>query len=85
MHFPRTAPADTEGLPPGAAAPPPQAGTTCSASLRGGQRGRLQMNELADEVVLSGTGRVRLVDGIDAAGLLRREPVPEDGRGSKSG
>jgi DNA-binding MarR family transcriptional regulator len=53
--------------------------------LRGGQGGRLQMNELADEVVLSGTGRVRLVDGIDAAGLLRREPVPEDGRGSKSG
>jgi hypothetical protein len=40
------------------------------------------MNELAYEVVLSGTGRVRLVDGIDAADLLRREPVPEDGRGS---
>jgi hypothetical protein len=34
------------------------------------------MNELAYEVVLSGTGRVRLVDGIDAAGLLRREPFP---------
>jgi hypothetical protein len=67
MHFPRTAPADTEGLPPGAAAPPPQAGTTCFGLLRGGQGGRLQMNELADEVVLSGTGRVRLVDGIDAA------------------
>jgi hypothetical protein len=40
------------------------------------------MNELAYEVVLSGTARARLVDGIDAAGLLRREPVPEDGRGS---
>jgi hypothetical protein len=40
------------------------------------------MNELAYEVALSGTGRVRLVDGIDAAGLLRRAPVPEDGRGS---
>jgi DNA-binding MarR family transcriptional regulator len=40
------------------------------------------MNELVDEVVLSRTGLVRLVDRIEAAGLLRREPVPEDGRGS---
>jgi hypothetical protein len=39
----------------------------------------------ANEVALSGTGRVRLVDGIDAAGLLRRAPVPEDGHGSQSG
>jgi DNA-binding MarR family transcriptional regulator len=43
---------------------------------------RLRMNELVDEVVLSRTGLVRLVDRIEAAGLLRREPVPEDGRGS---
>jgi DNA-binding MarR family transcriptional regulator len=43
---------------------------------------RLRMNELAQEVVLSRTGLVRLVDRIAAAGLLRREPVPEDGRGS---
>jgi hypothetical protein len=42
------------------------------------------MNEFAYEVVLSGTGRIWLGDGSDAAGLLRREPVPEDGRGSKS-
>jgi hypothetical protein len=35
-----------------------------------------------NELVLCGAGRVRLVDGIDAGGLLRREPVPEDGRGS---
>jgi DNA-binding MarR family transcriptional regulator len=40
------------------------------------------MNELAEEVVLSRTGLVRLVDRVEAAGLLRREPVPEDGRGS---
>jgi hypothetical protein len=39
------------------------------------------MSELAYDVVPSGAGRVRLVDGIDAADLLRREPVPEDGRG----
>ena len=43
---------------------------------------RLRMNELAHQVVLSRTGLVRLVDRIEAAGLLRREPVPEDGRGS---
>ena len=43
---------------------------------------RLRMNKLAEEVVLSRTGLVRLVDRVEAAGLLRREPVPEDGRGS---
>jgi DNA-binding MarR family transcriptional regulator len=43
---------------------------------------RLRINELAQEVVLSRTGLVRLVDRIEAAGLLKREPVPEDGRGS---
>jgi DNA-binding MarR family transcriptional regulator len=48
---------------------------------RAGDR-RLRMNELAQQVVLSRTGLVRLVDRIEAAGLLRREPVPEDGRGS---
>ncbi len=43
---------------------------------------RLRMNELAVEVVLSRTGLVRLVDRIEHAGLLRREPAPEDGRGA---
>jgi DNA-binding MarR family transcriptional regulator len=43
---------------------------------------RLRMNELAQEVVLSRTGLVRLVDRIEAAGLLTRERVPEDGRGA---
>jgi DNA-binding MarR family transcriptional regulator len=43
---------------------------------------RLRMNELAQQVMLGRTGLVRLVDRIEAAGLLRREPVPEDGRGS---
>jgi DNA-binding MarR family transcriptional regulator len=50
--------------------------------LRRAADGRLRINELAEEVVLSRTGLVRLVDRIEAAGLLRREPVPEDGRGS---
>jgi DNA-binding MarR family transcriptional regulator len=43
---------------------------------------RLRMNDLVDQVVLSRTGLVRLIDRIERAGLLRREPVPEDGRGS---
>jgi DNA-binding MarR family transcriptional regulator len=43
---------------------------------------RLRINELAEHVVLSRTGMVRLVDRIEAAGLLRREPVPEDRRGA---
>jgi DNA-binding MarR family transcriptional regulator len=50
--------------------------------LRRAEGRRLRMNELAEEVVLSRTGLVRLVDRIEAAGLLRREPVPEDGRGA---
>jgi DNA-binding MarR family transcriptional regulator len=43
---------------------------------------RLRISELADHVVLSRTGVVRLVDRIEAGGLLRREPVPEDRRGA---
>jgi DNA-binding MarR family transcriptional regulator len=43
---------------------------------------RLRMNALAEEVTLSRTGLVRLVDRIERAGLLRREPVPEDRRGA---
>jgi DNA-binding MarR family transcriptional regulator len=43
---------------------------------------RLRISELADHVVLSRTGMVRLVDRIEAAGLVRREPVPEDRRGA---
>jgi DNA-binding MarR family transcriptional regulator len=43
---------------------------------------RLRISELADQVVLSRTGMVRLLDRIEAAGLVRREPVPEDRRGT---
>jgi DNA-binding MarR family transcriptional regulator len=43
---------------------------------------RLRIHELAEQVVLSRTGMSRLVDRIEAAGMLRREPVPEDGRGA---
>jgi hypothetical protein len=68
MDFPRTAPADTEGLPPGAAAPAAPSRYDMLRPRAGAPAGRLRMNRLAYEVVLSGTGRVPLVDGIDAAG-----------------
>ncbi len=43
---------------------------------------RLRMHELAGAVVLSRSGLTRLVDRLQKAGLLRREPDPADGRGS---
>ncbi len=43
---------------------------------------RLRMHELAIAVVLSRSGLTRLVDRLEKAGLLRREPDPADGRGS---
>ena len=45
-------------------------------------RRRLRMHELARAVVLSRSGLTRLVDRLEKEGLLRREPDPEDGRGS---
>jgi DNA-binding MarR family transcriptional regulator len=41
---------------------------------------RLRVNELAREVVLSPTGMSRLVDRVEAAGYVRREPDPRDRR-----
>ena len=43
---------------------------------------RLRMHELARAVVLSRSGLSRLVDRLESAGLLRREPDPTDRRGS---
>jgi DNA-binding MarR family transcriptional regulator len=44
---------------------------------------RLRIGELADEVVTIGrSGLSRLVDRIEAAGMLRREAAREDRRGS---
>jgi len=45
-------------------------------------RRRLRMAELAEQVVLSRTGLTRLVDRIEAAGLVTREIVPADRRGT---
>lgn len=43
---------------------------------------RLRLNELARAIVLSRSGLTRLVDRLEAAGLLRREPCPGDRRGA---
>ena len=43
---------------------------------------RLRLNELAERVVLSRSGLSRLVDRIEAAGLIVREPSPDDRRGA---
>ena len=43
---------------------------------------RLRMQELAERVVLSRTRVSRVVDEIAAAGLVTREPNPDDGRSS---
>ena len=42
---------------------------------------RLRFQALADSVVLSRSGLTRLVDRMEAAGLVRREPAPGDRRG----
>ncbi len=43
---------------------------------------RLRLGELARAALLSRSGLSRLVDRLEAAGLLRREPSAEDGRGA---
>ena len=43
--------------------------------------GRLRMSELARSVYLSQSGVTRLVDRLEARGLVVREPCPEDRRG----
>ncbi|MCU1659263.1 MAG: transcriptional regulator, MarR family [Pseudonocardiales bacterium] len=43
---------------------------------------RLRMAELADRVLLSRSGLTRLVDRLQAEGLVRRERSPDDARGT---
>jgi DNA-binding MarR family transcriptional regulator len=42
---------------------------------------RLRMHELAEKVVLSRSGLTRLVDRLEEAALLHRQPDPDDRRG----
>jgi MarR family transcriptional regulator, 2-MHQ and catechol-resistance regulon repressor len=44
--------------------------------------GRLRMCDLAAQVSLSPSGLTRAVDRLEAAGLVRREGCPDDGRGA---
>ena len=57
---------------------------TCDVllALRDAPDHRRRMHELADHVVLSRSGLTRLVDRLEAEGLLRRERCPNDRRGS---
>ena len=43
--------------------------------------GRLRMTELARDMVISTSGLTRLIDRIEAAGLVERQPCPQDRRG----
>jgi DNA-binding MarR family transcriptional regulator len=44
--------------------------------------GRLRIHELADAVILSRSGLSRLLDRLEKASLLRREPSEDDRRGA---
>lgn len=46
---------------------------------------RLRMTELARDMTMSTSGLTRLVDRIEAAGLVRREPCRDDRRGLLAG
>ncbi len=43
--------------------------------------GQLRMQELARAIVLSKSGLTRLVDRMESAGMVCRQPVPDDRRG----
>lgn len=43
---------------------------------------RLRMSDIADRVLLTRSGLTRLVDRLEEAGYLTREPDPDDRRGS---
>lgn len=48
--------------------------------LRNAPDRRLRMQDLADRAVLTPSGLTRLVDRMEAEGLVRREPCPSDRR-----
>src|SRR3712207_2736179 len=51
-------------------------------ALVGAPDHRLRLRDLADQALLSRSGLTRLVDRLERAGLLRREPDPSDRRGA---
>ena len=61
---------------------PPLAWYDVLWALERAPRHRLRMHELADGVVLTRSNLTRLVDRLESAGLLRREPDQDDKRGA---
>src|SRR5215208_3584479 len=64
-----------------AAALPPLAWYDVLWAVRGAPGRRVRMAELANSLTLSRGGLTKLADRLEAAGLLRREPADDDGRG----
>lgn len=50
-------------------------------ALRRASGRRVRMAELADSLTISRGGLTKLADRLEVAGMLRREPAEEDGRG----
>jgi DNA-binding MarR family transcriptional regulator len=50
-------------------------------AVRRAPRRRVRMAELAERLTLSRGGLTKLADRLEAAGLLRRQPADDDGRG----
>lgn len=59
---------------------PPLSWYDVLAALRDAEGRRLRQVELAERVLLSNSGLSRLIDRIEAAGLVRRVTCPEDRR-----
>jgi DNA-binding MarR family transcriptional regulator len=55
---------------------------TVLRTLAGSRGGCLRMTELARATDYTPSGLTRLADRLERAGLVRRDPCPDDGRGS---
>jgi DNA-binding MarR family transcriptional regulator len=44
----------------------------------------MRMSDLADAVLQPRSSLTRIVSGLEARGLVRREPAPDDGRGARA-
>src|SRR6185437_13452041 len=64
-----------------AASLPPLAWYDVLWAIRRAPARRLRMAELADSLTISRGGLTKLADRLEAAGLIRREPADNDGRG----
>jgi DNA-binding MarR family transcriptional regulator len=61
---------------------PPLAWYDVLWAVRRTPRRRVRLGELAEALTISRGGATKLVDRLEAEGLLRREPVPGDRRGA---